>query len=496
MRIVVHDYSGHPGQAQLSRALARRGHEVTHQHCPSYATGKGSLQLEPGDPPTLSFEPCAMEGTFAKYSVVTRIRQELSYGRRAARAIAAKDPAVAVISNVPLLAHSILARRVARCGVPMVFWHQDIYSEAIGSAARRRLPVVGAWVARLAARLERTIARRSGAIVAISPTFLDRLAAWGVADKAVVVPNWAPIDELPMFDDDGDRGDGSGGQADEWRSRAGLRGRQVVLYSGTLGLKHDPGILASLAERLGESHPSARVVVISEGKGRDWLEEWKHEQGAAADNLILLDFQPYADLPAVMGSADVLMAVLEPDASRFSVPSKVLTYLCAGRAIVGVLPRDNSVAEILLTHGAGLVVRSDDAASEVARLLNDEACRKAMGRAGRRYAERSFSPETAADRFEAVFNDICATSAPRSVSASARPDSVLSPDAASNSVPDGRPVTGRQTVRDQGMSWSDRKLIPHPFIHHGRRDGRQQGDCLWAVPPSRWVIEDQGGSFR
>ena len=418
MRLVVHDYSGHPGQAQLSRALARRGYDVTHQHCPSYATGKGSLQVERDDPATLTFEPCAMDGAFAKYSPLTRVRQELSYGRRAARAIAAKEPAVAVISNVPLLAHSVLARRLARRGVPMVFWHQDIYSEAIGSAARRRLPVVGVWVARLAESLERTIARRSGAIVAISPTFLDRLAAWGVADKAVVVPNWAPIDELPMFYDDDD---GGGGPAEEWRSRAGLHGHPVVLYSGTLGLKHDPGILAALAERLGESHPSARVVVISEGKGRDWLEEWKHDRGAAADNLILLDFQPYADLPAVMGAADVLVAVLEPDASRFSVPSKVLTYLCAGRPIVGVLPPDNSVAEILLTHDAGLVVGRDDAATAVARLLDDEVCRRAMGRAGRRYAEGAFSPETAADHFVDVFNDVVPVSAP---SASAGPDSV------------------------------------------------------------------------
>ncbi|HEX4434825.1 MAG TPA: glycosyltransferase, partial [Acidimicrobiales bacterium] len=266
-RIVVHDYSGHPGQAQLSRALAGRGYDVTHQHCPSYATGKGSLRLEPGDPTTLSFEPCAMEGAFAKYSAMTRIRQELSYGRRAARAIAAKDPAVAVISNVPLLAHSILARRLSRCGVPMVFWHQDIYSEAIGSAARRRLPVGGSLIARLAERLERTIARRSAAIVAISPTFLDRLADWGVADKSTVVPNWAPLEELPECAAD-----------NEWRAQAGLSDHQVVLYSGTLGLKHDPSILALVAERLRASHPDARVVVISEGKGRDWLEDWTSAQ--------------------------------------------------------------------------------------------------------------------------------------------------------------------------------------------------------------------------
>jgi colanic acid biosynthesis glycosyl transferase WcaI len=423
--IVVHDYSGHPGQAQLSRALAWRGYDVTHQHCPSYATGKGSLQVEPDDPPTLSFEPCAMDGAFAKYSALTRIRQELSYGRRAARVIAAKDPEVAVISNVPLLAHSVLARRLSRRGVPMVFWHQDIYSEAIGSAARRRLPVVGSMVAWVAERVERKIARRSHAIVAISPTFLERLASWGVADKATVVPNWAPISELPVCPAD-----------NAWRSGAGLDGHPVVLYSGTLGLKHDPRILALIAERLGSSHPEARVVVISEGKGRDWLEEWKREHDDA-DNLVLMDFQPYADLPAVMGSADLLVAVLEPDASRFSVPSKVLTYLCSGRAIVGVLPPDNSVAEVLLTNGAGLVVGRDEVASSVARLLDDDEGRRAMGRAGRLYAEGAFSPETAADRFVEVFDDLVGTPGPLG----------------------GPPVTGRQTVRDLGVSWSGPRLI-------------------------------------
>jgi len=392
-RIVVHDYSGHPGQAQLSRALARRGYEVTHQHCPSYTTGKGSLERAPGDPATLSFEACAMQGTFAKYSAFTRLRQELDYGRAAGRAIVAREPAVAVVSNVPLIAHAVLARHLARRKIPMVFWHQDIYSEAIGNAARARLPVLGHLVARFANHLERAIARRSHAIVAISTTFLERLGAWGVADKATVIPNWAPIDELPVREPE-----------NAWSDRTGLAGHPVVLYSGTLGLKHDPSILALIASRLRVSHPDAKVVVVSEGKGRDWLETWKREQ--RADNLVLMDFQPYADLPDVMASADVLVAVLEADASRFSVPSKVLTYLCSNRAIVGVLPPDNAVAEILSTHGAGRVVdpaHRDEVAAVVAELLDEEELCHAMGRAGRVYAERTFSPETAADGFIDVF---------------------------------------------------------------------------------------------
>jgi glycosyltransferase involved in cell wall biosynthesis len=278
----------------------------------------------------------------------------------------------------------------------MVFWHQDIYSEAIGNAARAHLGGLGRVPARVADRIERRIARRSAAVVAISPTFLERLETWGVADKATVVPNWAPLDELPLGDTD-----------NNWSRRMGLAGRAVVLYSGTLGLKHDPSILALLAAQLRVSHPEARVVVVSEGKGRDWLEAWKLEQ--QADNLLLLDFQPYEDLPLVMASAAVLVAILEPDASRFSVPSKVLTYLCASRPVVGVLPPDNSVAEVLSTHGAGLVVdpaRRPDVAAVVAGLLDDEVARKAMGAAGRAYAEATFSPEVAADRFLDVFGNL------------------------------------------------------------------------------------------
>lgn len=398
---MVHDYSGHPGQAQLSRALARRGYDVTHQHCPSYTTGKGSLQHEPGDPATLTFESVAMDGTFAKYSAVTRIRQELRYGRSAARRIEAKDPSVVVISNVPLLAHAVLARDLARRGIAMVFWHQDIYSEAIGVAARRRIPVLGRLIAGVADRLERGIARRSVAVVAISPTFLERLSKWGVADKTTIVPNWAPIDELPVRPVD-----------NPWHARTGLDGHPVVLYTGTLGLKHDPSILALIASELRESQPEARVVVVSEGKGREWLEAWKAGQpGGDGDNLVLLDFQPYDELPDVMASADVLVAILEPDASKFSVPSKVLTYLCSGRAILGVLPPDNSVAQILSSQGAGRIVAPSErerVAGEVVALLSDPSLCRSMGEAGRRYAEATFSPEVAADRFLEVFGALVA----------------------------------------------------------------------------------------
>ncbi len=57
-------------------------------------------------------------------------------------------------------------------------------------------------------------------------------------------------------------------------------------------------------------------------------------RGPEADNSVVLDLQPHGDLPAVVA----IVAILEPDASGFSVPSKVLTSLCTSRAIAGELP--------------------------------------------------------------------------------------------------------------------------------------------------------------
>jgi glycosyltransferase involved in cell wall biosynthesis len=392
-RVVVHDYSGHPGQAQLSRALAGRGYEVIHQHCPSYATGKGALERQPDDPPTLRFEACSLDGNFNRYSPLTRIRHEVEYSRRAASCIEKCRPDVVILSNVPLIAHALIARRLKRRRTPMVFWHQDIYSAAIITTARQRIPVFGRLIGAVAERVERSIARSSSGIVAISPTFIEKLAAWGVEDKSIVVPNWAPINELPMRP-----------RHNAWSHRMGLSDHPVVLYSGTLGIKHDPSILAVIAAELEVSRPDAKVVVISEGKGREWLEGWKREQGA--DNLVLLDFQPYEDLPDVLASADLLVAILEPDASKFSVPSKVLTYLCSNRAILGVIPPDNAVAEILLNNQAGAVVdpaHRDKVPTAVVSLLNDDELRLSLGASGRSYAESEFSAERAADRFISVF---------------------------------------------------------------------------------------------
>jgi glycosyltransferase involved in cell wall biosynthesis len=121
--------------------------------------------------------------------------------------------------------------------------------------------------------------------------------------------------------------------------------------------------------------------------------------------LRLLPFQPFDRLPEVHGAADVLVAILEPDAGVFSVPSKVLSYMCAGRAILGAMPRLNLAARTIADQGAGVVVEPDDAAGFRAaadRLLAHPDQLAAYGAAARRYAENNFDIDGITDRFEPV----------------------------------------------------------------------------------------------
>jgi glycosyltransferase involved in cell wall biosynthesis len=97
--------------------------------------------------------------------------------------------------------------------------------------------------------------------------------------------------------------------------------------------------------------------------------------------------------------------VLDPEAGAFSVPSKVLTYLCAGRPLLAALPADNLAARVVERSGGGIVVPPRDAQALVAaaeELSADPERRAELGRAARAYAERTFDLAAIADRFEQV----------------------------------------------------------------------------------------------
>lgn len=390
MRLLLHDFAGHPFPAQLGRALAGRGVVVDHARCSGVATGTGDLERRADDPAGLRFSVVSA-APFERYSPLKRIASEARYGARLAGHVRRTRPDVVLSGNTPLLAQAALWAAARSVGARRVFWVQDFLGRGTRSVLAARSPLLGRTLGAGFERLETGLLRRSDHAVVITEDFVAELDRRSVAVPTTVVENWAPLDEIGLEPKD-----------NPWARAHGLHDRPVALYSGTLGLKHDPGHLVATAERLRGT--GARVVVLTEGRGRDELEAARTARGLE-DVLVLGDYVPYADFPQVLGAADVTLVLLEEEAATFSVPSKVLAYLAAGRPVVGAMPAANLATATVERAGAGVVTRPGDHAAfaaAVADLLADDARRAAAGAGARAYATATFDIEAIADRIGAT----------------------------------------------------------------------------------------------
>ena len=387
-RIFVHDLCGHPFQLQLSKELARRGHTVRHVYSARFETGKGDLAVPDELADRLEIVAADEGSAFVKYSVPGRIRSEVRYGRQVAALARRFEPDVALTANDPLIAKLIMGRSLT---CPWIVWEQDLIFKIV-----ERLDLGLSVVSKLAAWVVERLERRSLAwadhVVCISADFVDELAAIGVdRAKTTVIENWAPLDEIRPLP-----------RPTPWQQEHGFEGRELLIYSGTLGLKHDPELLAVLAEQLAADGRATDVVVISEGVGADYLAEQQAERGL--DNLHLLPFQPYERLGEVLSAATGLVVLLEAEAGAMSVPSKVLSYLSAGRPILGSIPAENMASRQLEASGAAFLSRPGDHGGFVdgARALLDAPDLDGRGRAARAFAEERFGIDAIGDRFASV----------------------------------------------------------------------------------------------
>lgn len=401
MKVIVHDFSGHPFQAELSRKLAASGHTVEHVFAPQYVSGKGHLEVQPGDSPTLSFTGIELDLPFQKYAPLARLRFERVYAREWIDRLEADRPDVVVACNLPLVSMFRFARHARRAKLPYVFWHQDIYSSGLGDELHRKLPRP---LARLGAhefeRMEAYCARHARHVVAIGEAFRDVYPGWKVDPGRVsVIPNWAPLDKVFPVDRDNASSARLFGDADSLR----------LLYAGTIGRKHNPRLLVDLLRDALDNGIAASMVVISQGEAADDL-----TRIAAAEKmpLTVLPFQPADDLPHVLGSADVLVALLEPDATKFSIPSKVLSYMAAGRPILGLMPADNPAALDIAESGGFVAdpneVGAKSATSWLSELAGHPGLIGEIGRRTRTIAEQKFDVDEVARTFDAILTDAAA----------------------------------------------------------------------------------------
>lgn len=394
MKILLHDFGRHAFPVQLSRALAQRGHQVLHLFAGQNNTPMGNLAKQPDDPAGFSSAAINTSAEYKKYSYLKRWEQERKYARRLAEIIREHRPDVVIECTGPTDGHRSALKASQKIGSKYIYWLQDINGVAAYNLLKKKIPILGSIVGKYYIQMEKSILRQSDQVVLISEDFIPIIQEWGIQpEKLHVIPNWAPIDLLPVRP-----------KINAWSIQQDLSDKFCFIYTGSLGLKHNPGLFIKMAQQF-SNNDLVRVVVVSEGLGAEWLKE--QIKTIRLSNLIVLGYQSFENMPNVMGTADVLVSVLQPDAGVFSVPSKVNSYLCARRPVLLAVPPENLAARLVLGAGAGLTVHPLDEAGfiESADLLySSTEFRDTASANGRKFAEEHFDISKITDQIERILS--------------------------------------------------------------------------------------------
>jgi colanic acid biosynthesis glycosyl transferase WcaI len=253
---------------------------------------------------------------------------------------------------------------------------------------------------RFAQALEKWVYKISDHIVVIGDGFLRNLLDKGVPrGKLTVIPNWVDTDFLKPYPKD-----------NPVSRKYGLQDKFVIMYSGTISISSNRALerVLEAAARLREVKDVVFVIV---GEGMKKAELEMRASAMEVENVRFLPFQPYADLPELLASSDVLLVPLDKEKSQMSVPSKLYNFLAAGRPVLGLAPADSEVAALIRGNRCGEVAPPDDVTAigeAVLKLKKDPEARREMAANARRYVVDNFARKMIMDRYEDLLTAVSA----------------------------------------------------------------------------------------
>ena len=225
---------------------------------------------------------------------------------------------------------------------PFLLEVRDLWPEFGVNMGVLRNPIV-IWLARW---LENFLYARATHILVNSPAYKTYMLEKGIpAKKVTFIPYGTDID---MFN--------PGNDGSSIRRKLGLDDTFVVLYAGAMGPANDIYTILRAADRL-RDESKIRFVFFGAGKDLDRIQQEARQR--KLENVIFAGVAPKKEMPAVIASADVCLAILQNIAMfRTTYPNKVFDYMAAGRPTVLVI--DGVIREVIEASNGGVFVTPGD----------------------------------------------------------------------------------------------------------------------------------------
>jgi glycosyltransferase involved in cell wall biosynthesis len=241
--------------------------------------------------------------------------------------------------------------------------------------------------------LERTLAKTTTRLVAVSPEVRDDLVRLGVAppEKFSVIRLGIDLDERIV----------SNGDGTELRRLFGVSPDEFVV--GWIGrmtsIKRVDDILLGF-RRLRDRGVNARLCLVGDGPDREHVEQRAHDLGISRNTLFLgyqREVGPYYSF---------FDAFVLPSANE-GTPVVAIEALAAGRPVVAT--RVGGVPDVVEDDADGMLVRVGDIegiAGALERLARDPQLRRRLGEAGRARTVPRYRIERLVDDVDALYREL------------------------------------------------------------------------------------------
>ena len=246
----------------------------------------------------------------------------------------------------------------------------------------------------LARAIEGFVYRNAAKIVCLCQGFIDRLKERNIlADKLHIISDWADTERgLPLEN------------AKAFRAANGLSTEDfVVLHTSNMGKKQDLLNVVRAAE-ISQGLPGLVWVLVGQGEERATLE--KEVAARKLKNIRILPLQPSDMLAEMYSGADILLLNQKAAMEDAVIPSKLLTYMAAGRPILAAANQNSEAARQIRTADCGAVVPAEDPRALVdgaVILRENTSARNRFGANGRKHALAHFQKLKVLKEYESFF---------------------------------------------------------------------------------------------
>lgn len=274
-----------------------------------------------------------------------------------------------------------------RC--PVVVWVQDLWPESLAATGYVRDPYVLAGVRRIVG----FIYRHSDLLLVQSRAYLSPVSALAPGKPVVYYPNSVE----PSFCEP---------EAVAESRVPGLDADFPIVFAGNIGTVQAIDVIIEAASLL-KGYPDIHFVLLGEGVRRAWL--CREVQVRNLSNTSVPGRYPIDAMPCIFRKASALLVALTGDpVFAATVPSKLQTYLAAGRPILASL--DGEGARMVVEADAGLAAPAGDARAladiilALYRMAPKE--RDRLGTNGRRYFQQHFDRSLLVDQLLVHFQSV------------------------------------------------------------------------------------------